>query len=219
MWQALLTCFLLPSTLGLEPLKADLDKPKPGCVLTDMTCFDENIASESPMTFPDCLKKCQAEEKCITFGYGDNNCFLFAKCVDLRAMRDYVTVAENCDRFTFRYNDTSEMRQKIFHQHQKLTFFLVSGCFEDNVEYHGADLKRIATPEVDSIWECQKLCQNTPGCFAWTMAKQDAKNDDEKRKGYCWMKTSIDVKNYSTDFISGPQHCNGKNFSLLCIIN
>ena len=100
------------------------------------------------------------------------------------------------------------IRMSVYYGPTNHHFFqLIIGCFENGIAYPGNDLNgqdAKGQGKRDSPEECQQLCQETPGCNAFTY-----------RPVGCWMKSTKAPGIKSSDAVSGDKYCNGK-FCYVC---
>ena len=82
-------------------------------------------------------------------------------------------------------------------------------CYERDIDFYGFDLNN-QPDDKNYAWEdgkrnspleCQKLCQSTKECKAFTYYP---------RNGHCWLKTSDSDRREFGGMISGPKHCDMK---------
>ena len=80
---------------------------------------------------------------------------------------------------------------------------MLLGCFEEGVAYPGNDLETASSPE-----DCQKLCQETNGCEAFTFREGKKKG----RIARCFLKDSKLGRKETgvTGATSGDRDCKGK---------
>merc|ERR1712241_630425 len=76
-------------------------------------------------------------------------------------------------------------------------------CFEEGVDYIGNDLQEGHYDSTSSAAECQKACQRTSGCGAWTW--------DPTYHTACWKKTAKGQTQANSKVTSGPKYCEGDN--------
>jgi len=78
-------------------------------------------------------------------------------------------------------------------------------CWEVGTDYPGGDLTTRRNPTlVDSVTECQTLCQKTSGCNYFSYKR---KRGRQRRQTNCWLKSSIQRKGANNGRISGPKSC------------
>merc|ERR1719422_1657709 len=74
-------------------------------------------------------------------------------------------------------------------------------CFEQGVDYLGNDLQEGHYDSTSSAAECQKVCQRTNGCEAWTW--------DPTYHNACWKKSAKGQTQANSKVTSGPKYCEG----------
>merc|ERR1719233_2046358 len=74
-------------------------------------------------------------------------------------------------------------------------------CFEEGVDYLGNDLQEGHYDSTSSASECQKVCQRTNGCEAWTW--------DPTYHTACWKKSAKGQTQANSKVTSGPKYCEG----------
>ena len=77
-------------------------------------------------------------------------------------------------------------------------------CWEVGTDYPGGDLNTRNNPAlVDSVTECQTLCQKTSGCNYFSYKRKRGRAG----KTNCWLKSSVQRKSSSGGRISGAKSC------------
>ena len=81
-------------------------------------------------------------------------------------------------------------------------------CYHINVDYANGKVLRNGFLGVESVSQCQLLCQTSLHCkfFSFDL--------DNKR---CWLKKSDEGKVFKTDFVSGKKDCYEKGTTLYSI--
>merc|ERR1712121_39795 len=74
-------------------------------------------------------------------------------------------------------------------------------CFEQGIDYLGNDLQEGHYDSTSSAAECQKVCQRTNGCEAWTW--------DPTYHNACWKKSAKGQTQANSKVTSGPKYCEG----------
>jgi len=83
-----------------------------------------------------------------------------------------------------------------------------NGCFDHNSDYSGFDLAILAG--VASKDDCQLVCQNTPGCQAFTYATNEYSNPEIRGKCFAKeVKGTVTSTGATYGLISGPATCPG----------
>ena len=98
-----------------------------------------------------------------------------------------------------RLNMTSQfwIQDRFDRNNSVLDFDTEESCFEENIDYPGADVdtdpKYSSSPE-----ECQQFCQASDDCFYWSFWVPE---------NICFFKSSIKTTKSYNGVISGPKTC------------
>jgi len=84
-------------------------------------------------------------------------------------------------------------------------FFLLVGCFENNIDYYQEDLSNTNTITKEG---CMKDCMDHQGCHFWTLDQHNTKRCYLKKEG------AINNRRVKNNIISGTKFCPG-NFLLV----
>ena len=71
-------------------------------------------------------------------------------------------------------------------------------CWEDNTAYYGNNIPGSMSYQ-PSMSACQQSCAEHAGCYYWTWGRG---------AGECYLKTSSDGRQPTSDYVSGTKDCN-----------
>ena len=100
--------------------------------------------------------------------------------------------------------------QLLFYNWKNLRH-LLTGCFEENIDYRGGNITGQIHPLTESADGCQKLCQKDANCSYWTWA-----NPSHFIPNVCYFKENIEIRGYRENTTSGPKLCDGM-WNILCL--
>ena len=92
-------------------------------------------------------------------------------------------------------------------QHFKETIH--TDCFESHVDFNGGDLPGYSPRQVDTVFQCQDLCRETPGCRFFTANADRGHYPRNYQRKTCYLKVGPEkwtkIRNHES--MSGARDC------------